>query len=503
MGTDREYGNAELKIEMQDTILQGLRPVEPIWMSHGDEVKVPPPGFQLLARTERCSVAAMANVQKRLFGLQFHPEVAHTGCGKIILENFLFQVCVCRRDWDVRNRVEELKEQIRDQVGSRNVLFFVSGGVDSTVAFTLCAEAIGPKRVLGVFVNTGFMRKGEQGQIEEAFAARGWKNVRFVDAADHFLRAVFHVHDPEAKRHRIGECFLDVQEWVEKEAGLNAREWLLGQGTIYPDTIESGGGKSADVIKTHHNRVPAIERLVEQDLVLEPLRGFYKDEVREIGRELGLSEEMVAKHPFPGPGLAVRCLCSDKAFPVEISGEIDYLIVNLGLKASVVHLRTVGVQGDQRTYSNLVVLEGEANLSTYGQAAARITSAVKGTNRVAFLVHASRPTLRSGQVQVKYLEHSRLDLLREADHIAQTMVQQANLMKYIWQFPVVLLPLTLGQGETIALRPVCSADAMTANFADLPMDFIQELGRKICALPGVDAVLYDVTNKPPATIEWE
>jgi GMP synthase (glutamine-hydrolysing) len=505
-GEKREFGDAQLRIESQDTILQGLRSVEPIWMSHGDEVQVPPPGFQLLATTARCRVAAMANLKNRLFGVQFHPEVAHTPCGKTVLENFVFKVCACQKDWSLRGRISELKRQICEQVGRRNVLFFVSGGVDSTVAFTLCAEAIGPDRVLGVFVNNGFMRKGEQAQIQEAFEARGWHNVRYVNRSDHFLNAVRNVSDPEKKRHLIGGCFLDVQDWVEKECGLDSGQWLLGQGTIYPDTIESGGGQTADVIKTHHNRVPAIEKLVLEGLVLEPLKAFYKDEVREIGRELGLPEEMVSKHPFPGPGLAVRCICSDSSFSVESSPrELRELTGDLGLDTAIVHLRTVGVQGDQRSYSNLVVLTGDADdLTTYAEAAVRITSQAKGTNRVAFLVAASQPTLQGATVLGnRFLERSRLDLLREADYIVQEMVKGADLTSSIWQFPVVLLPLSLSGGETVALRPVCSADAMTANFAHLPMGFIRDLGRRICKLPGIDCVLYDVTNKPPATIEWE
>jgi GMP synthase (glutamine-hydrolysing) len=504
-GTRREYGEARLHVAIGASLLAGIGADEPVWMSHGDEVKAPPAGFVTLARTESCPIAVMADGRRALFGLQFHPEVAHTPCGARILRNFLFDVCGCVRDLDLSGQVARLEREIREQVGERSVLFFVSGGVDSTVAFTLCTEALGPQRVRGVFVDTGFMRKDECRRIEAEFGRRGWHNIQAIDASARFLDAVRDVADPERKRRIIGQCFLDVQRQVEEQHELESGRWMLGQGTIYPDTIESGGGPNAALIKTHHNRVPGIERLIERGLLLEPMRALYKDEVRDIGRQLDLPEALVGRHPFPGPGLAVRCLCSVDERRLERPEALTRSAAELGLTAWSVPLRTVGVQGDARSYHDLVLLGPGAELSTYERAAEEITRAVAGTNRVTFLVAPDdargleRAWVRGGA----FLTRERLDLLREADALAHELLEQEGLGAEVWQFPVVALPLSLRGGETIGLRPVSSSDAMTARCARLPPEFVKRLGARLAALAGVDAVLFDVTHKPPATIEWE
>jgi GMP synthase (glutamine-hydrolysing) len=504
-GTYREFGEARLKVLGQDTILRGVEDHAVVWMSHGDEVVSPPADFEVLGETEHCRVAAMANSRRTMFGLQFHPEVTHTRQGGRILRNFLFDVCRCDVDWNIASQMSDIQQRIRSEVGDRKLLFFVSGGVDSTVAFALCSHTLGPDRVLGVFVDTGFMRKDERAQIQAAFSDRGWNNVRYVDARHDFVSSLRGVCDPEAKRLAIGNCFLDVQRDIARQLDLASGDWMLGQGTIYPDTIESGGTKDAAKIKTHHNRVPEIATLIRDGLLLEPLASFYKDEVREIGRQLGLPARMVEKHPFPGPGLAVRCLCSEEDRPVEAGDELRQIArAEHGLDAVSVPLRTVGVQGDYRSYSNVVLLHGDAELDTYGRVATRITNELPATNRVAFLVGTSRPTaVLSGRVLRKTIDGDRLALLREADAVANGMLVREGLAGRVWQFPVVLLPLSFAGGETVALRPVLSTDAMTARYADLPMELIRAMAGAILAMPGIDAVVYDVTNKPPATIEWE
>jgi GMP synthase (glutamine-hydrolysing) len=504
-GVHREFGEARLKVLGQDTILRGVESNAVVWMSHGDEVVSPPPDFEVLGETEHCHIAAMVNSQRTMFGLQFHPEVTHTRQGGRILSNFLFDVCRCARDWNIASQISDIQQRIRAEVGNRKLLFFVSGGVDSTVAFALCSHTLGPDRVLGVFVDTGFMRKNERSQIQEAFSGRGWNNIRFVDAQREFVSALHGICDPEAKRLAIGNCFLDVQRNVSQQLDLASGDWMLGQGTIYPDTIESGGTKDAAKIKTHHNRVPEIARLIRDGLLLEPLAPFYKDEVREIGRQVGLPEQMVQKHPFPGPGLAVRCLCSDNDHPVEESGELRQIAhAEYGLDAASVPIRTVGVQGDYRSYSNVVLLHGDADLDAYGRVATRITNELPAANRVTFLVGTSkRAAVQSAVVRRKTIDEARVALLREADAVANGMLVKAGLAGKVWQFPVVLFPLSFAGGETIALRPVLSTDAMTARYADLPMELIRAMAREVLAMPGIDAVVYDVTNKPPATIEWE
>jgi GMP synthase (glutamine-hydrolysing) len=504
-GTHQEYGEATLEIINQDTILEGLNSRERVWMSHGDEVIAPPAGFQVLAKSSDCSIAAMANPKGKFFGVQFHPEVTDTPCGKKIIENFLFKICNCKRDWKISELTQELERNIRKEVGDRHVLFFVSGGVDSTVAFTLCSDALLPERVTGVFVDTGFMRKGEREAIEAAFKAKGWNNILFLEESARFLSAVKGVVNPEEKRRRIGECFIDVQRDFVQRAGLGKGGWMLGQGTIYPDTVESGGGKKSALIKTHHNRVPEIEKMIQDGLILEPLKEFYKDEVRDIGRQLKLPEALVAKNPFPGPGLAVRCLCSDEEKPIRAADEVRAITQEFGLEAWSVPVRTVGVQGDYRTYSDLLVLFGASSLEVYAEAARKITRAVRGINRVACLVTPADPAriAKARVVKNKFLEVDRLDLLREADFICHQMLEEEKLAAEVWQYPVVLLPVSLGGGETIALRPVSSSDAMTARHAKLPMEFIERTAARLMGIKGVDMVIYDVTDKPPATIEWE
>ncbi|MBI1789754.1 MAG: glutamine-hydrolyzing GMP synthase, partial [Acidobacteria bacterium] len=315
-GDKGEFGMATLEIRAADPLFAGLDTRQQIWMSHRDLVAAVPAGFSVLATTATCPVAAMSEPGRKLYAVQFHPEVNHTRQGKEILRNFLFSICGCERDWDPSHRIPIIEEEIRQTVGDRSVFFFVSGGVDSTVAYTLCLRALGPGRVRGVYVDTGLMREGETGFVARMFDSLGAGALTVERAADRFLAALDGVRDPERKRHLIGEEFVQVQERIIESLGLLDGHWLLGQGTIYPDTIESGGGERAATIKTHHNRVAGIERLIQAKRIVEPIRSLYKDEVREVGRELGLPQELLERHPFPGPGLAIRCLCSSEEAPV-------------------------------------------------------------------------------------------------------------------------------------------------------------------------------------------
>jgi GMP synthase (glutamine-hydrolysing) len=503
-GRHREYGEALMEVIGQDTILSGLPSRVKVWMSHGDEVTAAPKGFEVLAKTPSCDVAAMANLNRRIFGLQFHPEVNETQYGRTVIENFLFRICHCEKEWKPEKLIDVLRKNIVTAAHGKHVLFFVSGGVDSTVAFTLCSEALGPERVTGVFVDTGFMRKGEREELEATFKERGWHNMRFENAEKDFVNAVAGIADPEQKRHIIGDCFLEVQRRLETELGLETGSWLLGQGTIYPDTIESGGSQFAAAIKTHHNRVPAIQKMISEGLILEPIRDLYKDEVRDVGRILGLPDFLIEKHPFPGPGLAVRCLCSTADIEIKKPHDIQKITGEAKLEGWMVPISTVGVQGDYRTYSNLVILDGKADLETYATIARQITREIRNTNRIAFLVSSREGfDLSKAFVHKEYINKERLNLLREADAICQTMLRDEGLMDLVWQFPVILLPLGSDSGETIALRPVSSSDAMTAKHSNLPLDFIKKIGTRLTKISGIEMVLYDVTDKPPATIEWE
>jgi GMP synthase (glutamine-hydrolysing) len=500
-GSIKEYGHSSLR-HQESPLFRGLPERDlTVWMSHGDTVMDVPPGFTVIGETDDCRIAAMQDSGRRLFGLQFHPEVVHTEFGTEIYRNFVFDVCGCTADWDPRARVEQVMDEIRATAAGRKVFFLISGGVDSTVAFYCCYRALGPGRVLGLYVDTGFMREGDAEAIEHLAREAGPEAIHVADRSADFFERLAGVTNPEAKRTIIGDTFLAVQEDEFARLGLREGEWLLGQGTIYPDTIESGGARHSAKIKTHHNRVERIQRLIEQGKVIEPLVDFYKDEVRVLGEQLGLPHEVVWRHPFPGPGLAVRCLGGERTAPVERPD----MPLPEGVRGWIVPVRTVGVQGDERSYSQLLAVEGFADAEAAGVFARRITNEHRTINRVALVVHRSRGQGVAGlAIHPATLTRARVALLREADDLVTRLVRKHGLYDAIWQFPVGMIPLGAAPGrETIVLRPVHSRDGMTADFARLPAAVVDELSAALGQLDRVDAVLYDVTNKPPATIELE
>jgi GMP synthase (glutamine-hydrolysing) len=492
-GDRGEYGLAHFQPASDAPLLRGIPAGGQIWMSHRDAVKAVPPGFQVLGSTETCDVGAIADVQRRLYGVQFHPEVVHTTHGSRILSNFLFDVCGCTPDWNPKHQIPALERRIREVAGNRHVFFFVSGGVDSTVAYTLCLRALGDARVHGAYVDTGLMRERETDFVRTLFESLGSHGFRVERAETRFLGALAGVRDPEEKRHIIGDMFVRVQEEVLQSGHYLEGHWILGQGTIYPDTIESGGAARADVIKTHHNRVPGIQRLIEADRIVEPLSLLYKDEVREIGRELGLPEELLARHPFPGPGLGIRCLCSEKDEPLSRTES-----------GWIVPVHSVGVQGDCRSYRPVLMLEQFPSASArLHEAATRLINSIAGINRVIAAVCVSGP-IESLSVRASDLNPERLDRLRKADSVVRTMSHAAGFEAQVWQFPVVLIPLgTAETPDSVVLRPVHSVDGMTAQSVLMPEPLLREIGAGLLRVPGVAGVFYDLTHKPPATIEWE
>ena len=410
----REYGKAEIDVVQDSPLFQDLSQRMSVWMSHGDHITSLPAGFQVVART-RAVVAAIEDSRRRIFGLQFHPEVVHTPKGREILSNFLFRVCGCDGDWTVASFVREAVSQIRARVGEGRTVCGLSGGVDSTVAAMLVHQAVGD-RLTCLFVDNGLLRKDEFREVLGTFRNHLHLNVRGVDASRRFLDRLVGVTDPEKKRKIIGEEFIRV---FEAEAARIGTIDFLVQGTLYPDVIESVSVKGPSaVIKSHHN-VGGLPETMKLQLV-EPLRELFKDEVRQVGRELGLPEEFVIRQPFPGPGLAVR-----------IVGDIT---------------------------------------------------------------------------------DERLRVLRDADAIVQEEVRGAGLYEKIWQAFAVLLPVksvgVMGDGRTyenvVAIRAVESLDGMTADWVPLPHELLSRMSNRIVnEVQGVNRVVYDISSKPPSTIEWE
>ncbi|HUI93972.1 MAG TPA: glutamine-hydrolyzing GMP synthase [Chitinivibrionales bacterium] len=503
-GRYREYGIAQIDIKENSPLFAGLSGRQQIWMSHGDAVEKLPQGFEVIGSTTGCKAAAMGNETKRMYGLQFHPEVTDTPKGMTILENFI-SICKCSHDWNTGTFMREMGEEIKKKCGAKKVFLLVSGGVDSTVAFTLLNRVLGEKNVFGLHIDNGLMRQGESADILDYMKANGFGNLHVVDATEKFLSALKNIADPEEKRRIIGTTFIEVKEAALGEFGLDPKEYILGQGTIYPDTIESAGTRHAERIKTHHNRVDAVMELLEKGEIIEPLALLYKDEVRELGAALGLPEKLLWRHPFPGPGLGVRLLCSNGTeSPVlqDTEKSVREISAKAGYESYVLPLKSVGVQGDSRTYAHPALVLGKQDWDGLETVSTSITNKIKGVNRVVYgLSVAGKPEYHLVKA---YLTLDRLAVLRALDHLVTGALHKFGEYAAVWQVPVVLLPLVNKSGRQCGvLRPIMSQEAMTARFArlkDETLAYILEESKKI---DGLGDLFYDVTHKPPATIEWE
>lgn len=519
-----------------------------VWMSHQDGILECAPGFEVVGSTKDCPFAAVQNIAKKRFSLQFHVEVKDTPEGNKIFANFA-EYCGMEKNWDQSTVLNIILEQIKTQVAGRNVLLFLSGGVDSTVAFALLNKALGQEHVLGLHIDNGFMRKNESAQIAERYKKCGFTNFITEDASESFLSAIYKKTDPQQKRLAVGENFITVRDQVVAKQHLDESNWLLAQGTLYPDIIESGGTKNSKTIKTHHNRVAGIQALIAKGLIIEPLKDLYKDEVRNIGKKLGLNDELVMRHPFPGPGLSINVLCNngihsdaDKVELSESKKELEAFFAPYKRKGSnelkaanisVLPVKSVGVQGDFRTYrfpavlnfpgsqsSSLAAVGSQAAVSSQKTASSLasyqlpvlpewkelektssdITNGTKSVNRTIIALYTKDGSvLREG-----YCDKPRLDQTREVDSIVLDALHESDWYSKIFQHLTINLPYSATAGNcSIVLRPVVSEDVMTARFAHLDLNLLQKIVAKIAALGFVDNLYYDITNKPPATFGWE
>ncbi|GBF49011.1 GMP synthase [Leptospira ryugenii] len=504
---NKEYGPATLKVDSQTQSLltKGLSRESIMWMSHGDEVESLPEGFEVLGSSADCQYAFVANEEKKWYGIQFHPEVTHSVEGEILLRNFV-SLCQVSNTWSIDLFLTEEIERLQKQIPlDQNVFLLVSGGVDSSVAYLLLAKALGKHRVKGLLVDTGFMRKNEVSDLKNHLSKMDF-DLNVWDASEEFYTKLRGKTEPEEKRKVVGDLFIKVQAEAISTFQLDPKSWVLGQGTIYPDTIESGGTKHSHKIKTHHNRVPAIQKMIEEGKVVEPISQLYKDEVRDLGRRLGLPEVWVERHPFPGPGLVVRMISSLESPGNEILPKVESFLKSMGSKhsAGILPIQSVGVQGDQRSYAHACVLN-DLNLDwkAYDSVSIAITNKIKEVNRVVFMPGLATLPKEFFYTKIELDRHTS-DLLREADFLVNQHLFTAGIHREIWQMPVVLVPVgSKAKTYGIVLRPVESTEAMTANFYPMDQNILKAMTKDLHKLSEISAVFYDLTHKPPGTIEWE
>ncbi|MBF0432171.1 MAG: glutamine-hydrolyzing GMP synthase [Fibrobacteria bacterium] len=500
-GKVHEFGPSTFTADTTHPLLKDVSPNSKVWMSHGDEVSQLPEDFTSIGSTSDCRNAAVACDDLKIYGLQFHPEVTHTEEGIRILDNFI-NLCKVQRKWNMKRYFQILEERVNEQCKGKKVFLLVSGGVDSTVAFALLNKILGPDQVIGLHIDNGLMRKNESSDIIDYMKKEGFNNLIFCDATDTFLSRLQGKIAPEEKRNIIGATFIEVLK--ERAASLkqDGENLILAQGTTYPDTIESGGTKNAATIKTHHNRVLEALNMLEKGTLIEPLAELYKDEVRELGETLGIPAELIWRHPFPGPGLGVRLLChTGEVQPVEetATAALQPILKKYNTDGIILPINSVGVQGDSRTYAHPCLLYIEPNWVKCEQISTDITNNIRDINRV--IIEIGSVSREHKMVQT-FCDKNNLEFLRQADDICTQMLFENNLYRDIWQMPVVLLPLQANGKPIIVMRPIYSAEAMTADFAKIDANLLKKLWQQLESI-GTGALWYDITPKPPGTIEWE
>jgi len=565
----REDGVHAVELDDKSNLFKGLAKRQEVLLTHGDSIDKVADNFKVVG-TSGNLVTAIANEKTRLYGLQFHPEVDLTTSGREIFSNFLTGVCGLAGTFCLQDRQAKCITVIKEAVGENKVLMLLSGGVDSTVCTALLHKALDPDQVVAVHIDNGFMRKNESMNVEASLAAVGLQvkvekaNLEFMNGhtivADKKTPLLCHTVDPEVKRKIIGDTFMNVANRIIQELNLDPEKVVLGQGTLRPDLIESAsnlatsGDAEASCIKTHHNDTMLVRQLREKGRVVEPLKDFHKDEVRAIGRELGLPSELTNRHPFPGPGLAIRVLCSNG----EINMERDFsetqvlcrLVVNYEemvtkehallnrienvtteeervvlagkskkqkYTATLLPIKTVGVQGDSRSYSYAVGISSVSDpdwedLLYFAKIIPRVCHNI---NRICYIFGGpvEHPVM---EVTPTYLTPIVLATIRQADHLAHQVLANAGKNSSVSQMPVVLIPIHFDRSQlervpsccrSVVIRPFITQDFMTGVPAvpgkDLSIDLVSKMVSEIGTVPGISRVMYDLTSKPPGTTEWE
>jgi len=518
----KEYGETEVIVDVNDLLFSGQPKKQITLMSHGDTVVKIPEGFSITARSGEI-IAAVSCPEKKIYGLQFHPEVDLTQNGIQILENFLRKIAGFKEYYSLEDRIETSIKYIQEKVKDNEVLVLVSGGVDSAVSATLLLGALNPEKVYAVHVDTGLMRKGESDIICENLKRLGFIHLIRENAKDAFFNSTAMVDgkeigplttlvDSEEKRKLMGDVFIQVAAKVADSLGLNTDELYIAQGTLRPDLIESGNpdvSSYANLIKTHHNDVDIVRKARAKGLIVETNWDWHKDEVRNVARKLGLDEAIAARQPFPGPGLSIRIICHDKDNIITEQAEADLKQILgdfAGYSGKIIPIKTVGVQGDIRSYKNLCLIACESDNYTWDDLrtlSKQITDKIDTVNRVGFVLN-THGNLDNAKTFTMRINDENVELLRELDSMTRE-----SFSENISQTLAVLLPVGNERKCSVAVRTIITTDYMTGRPAAIDKEVSRETIKKFISSVNkqfgdeIEYIIYDITNKPPATIEWE
>ena len=520
----KEYGQCEVWIDTNAPIFDGLEETQQVLMSHGDTVKVKPEGFEVIAKSGD-AIAGIGDVKRKMYGFQFHPEVDLTEQGMKMLENFIRKVAEYKEVYELDDRIQTSIKMIQEKVGDNKIIVLVSGGVDSAVTAALLVKALNPDNIYAIHVDSGFMRKNESDIVCENLKKLGMKNLIRENAKDYFFNTIVETEDgpigplvdtvdPEKKRRIIGEVFIQVTNRVIERLGLDKENTFIAQGTLRPDLIESGNpdiSGFAHKIKTHHNDVEVIRQARKKGLIVETNADWHKDEVRRVARKLGLEEKIASRQPFPGPGLAIRLICHDKTEEIEILPEdvqkLNSILEDTSEKGQILPIKSVGVQGDARSYRNLCLMEGnklDFDWKEVTSKAKEITDSINSINRVGYILNKSNLQEEIKCFDMRICDEA-VDLLRELDNIVTTNLESAKVNQTF----AVLIPIGITMKYSVAIRTFVTNDFMTGRPGEIGKEVekkdIENIVNEIESKFGdkIEFIIYDVTSKPPATTEWQ